>query len=36
MTETIRVVISDVNDNTPEFTESVYNVEIKEDDVAGT
>ena len=33
--ETIRVVLTDVNDNSPIFTEAVYNVEISEEDAAG-
>ena len=33
--ETIRVVLTDVNDNSPVFTEAVYNVEISEEDAAG-
>ena len=35
-TTTIRVSLTDVNDNSPVFTEAVYNEEILETDAAGT
>lgn len=35
VTQRITVTLLDVNDNAPEFPEPIYNVAIREDDVAG-
>ena len=35
-TQTLHIIVDDVNDNHPEFTEEVYNTIVSEDSPTGT